>query len=150
MIEQYLVYGIVGFVLLVGIFFSKKIFTLIQNIYKDYRRTTMIKNFADYHGVMDFYLENGYDLIHKDRILIYSLEATTLPDEEFNKVSKEFVRLVEKAMGPRILKELIHFYGDHDTLTFAMIEYFHSKYEVDEIRKTAIENLQDQEIEDQT
>jgi len=148
MIEQYINYGLLVFALLVGILFCRKIFAFIKDIYNDYRRTTLVKNFADYHGALNFYLEKGYDLLHKDRILIYSLEATTLPDKEFDKVSKEFVKLVEKSMGPRFLKELIFFYGTHDALTFAILEYFHSKYEIDEIRKTAIENLQEKEIEE--
>lgn len=92
-------------------------------------------------------MEKAYDIIHKDKILIYSLEATKLPDKDFNIYSKEFIRLVFKLLGPVLTSEFLKFFGDYDTFTFYLAEFFNSKYESDEIRKASMENLMQSDIE---
>jgi len=116
-------------------------------IYSAHRRERIIKNFADYTAVLEYHLSKAYEMIHKDKILIYSIEATKLPDKEFNRFSKDFARLVEKMLGKRLLKEFIYLYGGYDTFLFNVIEYFNSKYESDEIRHAAMENVMESEIE---
>jgi hypothetical protein len=96
---------------------------------------------------MTYYIEKAYDMIHKDKILIYSLEATKLPDKEFNVFSKEFIRLVIKLMGPVLTEEYVSFYGGYEAFTFNLAEYFNSKYEDDEIRKVAMDNIMESDIE---
>lgn len=123
------------------------IFYFGTTIYKDLKRERMIKNFAYYTTTWEHYLGKAYDMIHKDKILIYSLEATTLPDEEFNEVSKTFVNLVRKIMGPTLFKEFQNFYGDYDTLIFNILEFFNTHYEYDEIRKGSMENLMETEVD---
>ena len=117
------------------------------SIYKDKRKERLILNFADYTAVLSFYMEKAYDIIHKDKILIYSLEATKLPDKDFNIYSKEFIRLVFKLLGPVLTSEFLKFFGDYDTFTFYLAEFFNSKYESDEIRKASMENLMQSDIE---
>jgi hypothetical protein len=116
-------------------------------IYRDKRRERLILNFADYTAVLSFYMEKAYDIIHKDKILIYSLEATKLPDKEFNVYSREFIRLVFKLLGPILTSQFLKFFGDYDTFTFYLAEYFNSRYEGDEIRKASMENLMQSDIE---
>lgn len=115
--------------------------------YRDKKRERMIFKFADYTAVLTFYMEKAYDMIHKDKILIYSLEATKLPDKEFNVFSKEFIRLTVKLLGPVLTSEFVNFFGDEATFTFFLAEHFSSKYEGDEIRKASIENLMQSDID---
>jgi len=86
-------------------------------------------------------MEKSYDMIHKDRILTYSLEASRLDDTNFNRASKDFVSLVIKLLGPMLYKEFLFLYGDIDTFTFVVLEYFNTRYENDEIRKSSIDEL---------
>ncbi len=115
--------------------------------YIDKKREKLVFKFADYTAVLTYYMEKSYDMIHKDRILIYSLEATKLPDKEFNVYSKEFIRLTVKLLGPVLTSEFVKFFGNEDTFTFFLAEHFSSKYEGDEIRKASIENLMQSDIE---
>jgi hypothetical protein len=116
-------------------------------IHRNKRKERLILKFTEYTAVLTFFIEKAYDIIHKDKILIYSLEATKLPDKEFGVYSKEFVRLVVKLLGPTLTSEFVYFFGDEDTFTFYLVEHFNSKYESDEIRKASIENLMQSDIE---
>ena len=60
-------------------------------------------------------MEAVYDMVHKDRILVYSLEATRVPEDEINVVSKDFINLVEKMLGPRLRGEFIFLHGNYET-----------------------------------
>lgn len=120
------------------IFFGRIIF-----IHK--RREFIVKNFDSYSAVLQYHMEKAYNIIHKDQILVYSLEATTLPDAEFNKATMDFIRLVEKMLGPSLTKEMIFVYGDYKTLTFNLAEYFNTRYDEDEIRKSALSDVMESE-----
>lgn len=115
--------------------------------YRDKKRERLVLEFADYTAVLSIFMEKAYDIIHRDKILIYSLEATKLPDKDFGVYSKEFIRLVMKLMGPVLTSEFVKLYGDYDTFTFYLAEYFNSKYEDDEIRRVSVENLMQSDIE---
>jgi len=134
--------GILGCV----IFGTWVIYTL-RKVYYDFKRERMVKNFEAYMKILDFNLEKAYDMLYKDKILIYSLEATTLPDKEFNQYSRDFLRLAQKIMGPSLVAEFVIFYGNYETFAFNMAEFFNTKYENDEIRQTSIDNLQESELE---
>jgi hypothetical protein len=86
-------------------------------------------------------MEKAYDMVHKDKILAFSLDAYRVPDDEYEKISQDFVKLVQKYLGPVLLKEFIQLYGDVDTFIFSCLEYFTRRYEEDEIRKSAMDNL---------
>jgi hypothetical protein len=109
------------------------------------KRKEFIKNFPEYMGVLNYHMEKAYDMIHKDRILIYSLEAQGLDDKNFNIASQDFVRLVIKLLGPMLYNELVFLYGDVDTFSFNVLEYFNTRYEDDEVRQTALDNLGEEE-----
>jgi len=106
----------------------------------DKRRQYMIKNFPDYLVALEYHQEKAYDMIHKDRILIYSAEGVKLDDDEFAVISKDYANLVFQFMGETLTEELISVYG-LDALTLNMMEYFNSRYEDDEIRKNSVESL---------
>lgn len=102
-------------------------------------------NFNTYMGIQDLFIERAYEIIHKDRMLIYSIEATKIDDKQFNEFAKDFANLVMKLMGPMLTSEFVNMYGDEDTFLFNLIEVFSTKYESDEIRKDAIEDLMESE-----
>jgi hypothetical protein len=111
------------------------------------KRQTMILNFESYSAVLQYHMDKAYNMIHKDQILTYSLEATTLPDIEFHKASIDFINLVQKLLGPTLLKELVFLYGDYDTFVFNLAEYFNTSYDSDEIRKISMDDMMESEVE---
>jgi len=116
-------------------------FFALNLILKFRKKEFLIKNFVDYTTILTFHMEKAYDMIHKDQVLVYSLEATKVPEEKINIASKDFITLVQKLIGPRLLKEFIFFYGNYETFAFSLAEYFSSRYENDEIRKTSVSDL---------
>jgi hypothetical protein len=125
--------GIVAFVLCF-IFSFKSILAFLHS-------GRIIRDFADYTSVLQFHMEKAYDMIHKDRVLVYSLEATKVPEDEINDISKDFITLTQKLIGPRLLKEYLFLYGNYETFVFMMAEYFSTRYEEDEIRKSSINDM---------
>jgi len=99
------------------------------------------KNFKDYIVILDYHMQKAYDIIHKDRILIYSLEAIRPGDDEITSAAKDFSKLVLKFLGPRLEEDLSFLYGNKKTLIFNIVEYFNSKFENDEVRDHAINNM---------
>ncbi|MBY9000060.1 MAG: hypothetical protein KGD64_04030 [Candidatus Heimdallarchaeota archaeon] len=108
----------------------------------------MIKNFDTYMAVLQYHMERAFEIVHKDQILIYSLEATGVPDDKFSEASSSFGNLVIKMMGPMLYDEFRYLYGGDDALLFNVIEYFNTKYETDEIRAAALDNLTTDEEEE--
>lgn len=127
-------------------------FTLVfvfRWIYYDIKRNYVTKNFIDYRATLEYNMERAFDLIYKDRILVYSLDALKVDEEDIDKISKEYVQLVQKLIGPSLQKEFLFLYGNIETFTFNLLEYFNLRYENDEIRKDSMENLMtDDNIED--
>ena len=127
------------------IFFFAVIFLYIKDRLE--RRGKLVSTFERDRAILEFNMEKAYELIHKDDIFIYSVEATKLPEDEFDNATKKFVRLVEKLLGPRLIKYYIFIYGNYDTFVFNLVEFFNSKYENDEIRAAARQDLMESEIE---
>jgi len=105
------------------------------------RISEKVLNFDKYIIVLEYHMQKAYEIVYKDKILIYSLDATKINDNEFNIASKDFAILVLKMIGPNLKEEFIELYGNEDTLIFNMIEYFNGKFESDEIRDKAKQNL---------
>jgi len=128
--------------LLLGALIVLVLFGLLKFIpRKKEQNLQYVINFETYIGVQSLFIEKAYDIIHKDRMLIYSIEATKIDDKQFNEFAKDFASLVIKLMGPMLTNEFTNLYGDEDTFLFNLMEVFSTKYEGDEIRKDAIENL---------
>ena len=103
---------------------------LLINKYQDSKkRMEAIKNFPSYAAALNYHLEKAYEIIHKDRMLIYSLEAMRVPDEHFEVFTRDFITLVLKLMGKKMEKEFCYIYGDLDTLIFNITEFFNTRYE---------------------
>jgi len=125
-----------------GLIFAVVSFILVGNsIAKSYKRAQFIKLFTDYRGVLEYHMEKAYDMVHKENILPYSLEAFRVDDDDYDRISGEFVKLVRKFIGPMLLREFIYLYGDEDAFIFNVLEYFSSKYESDEIRNATMEQI---------
>jgi len=126
-------YGILGISVISLIFYIKELF--------DKKRMNYINNYTNYITILNYHMEKAYDIIHKDNFLVYSLEGTKPSEEDINKHSKEFAVLVMNMIGPMMEKEFIFLYGDESSFYFNLLEFFNNKYEDDEIRKTALNNI---------
>lgn len=136
-------------IIIAGIFLlALAIFSLVgMAIVKNYKRVQYIKSFTDYRSVLEYHMQKAYDMVHKENILPYSLEAFRVSEEDYDKISGDFVRLVQKFIGPMLLKEFIYLYGDEETFIFNLLEYFSGMYESDEIRNATMEQITDTESE---
>ena len=133
-----ILYIVISFSLFISsISFSIFLFKMIDHK----RELANVSRFKSYLSLFNYFLEKSYDIVYKDSILIYSLEATKMNDIEFEKTTKKFGLLFLKMVGPSLKERLIDFFGNEETLMFNIIEYFNSKFEADEIRKTAVDNL---------
>jgi hypothetical protein len=126
-------YGVLGISILTLLIYMRNL------SYK--KRFNYVIRFKSYISVLNYYLEKAYDIIHKDKLLIYSLEATKPDEKMIQNHSKEFAILVMSMIGPMLLKEFKYLYGDESTFYFNLLEYFDNRFEDDEIRKTALDNL---------
>ncbi len=137
--------------LILGVFIFCVLFVGGISIYvcNSLKRIEKIRKFSDYRAVLEYHLEKAYDMIHKEHILTYSLDAFRIDDKDYDKISSEFVRLVQKFVGPMLLGEFIELYGDEDTFVFNLLEFFSSKYEGDEIREAAMEQITEADIDEQ-
>jgi hypothetical protein len=138
-------YGIFIYALLV--LFVVLVFGL--KIFKHIKRVHYLNNFTTYRAILDYHMEKAYDMIHKEHILAYSLDAYRIEEKDYARISKEFVKLVVKIIGPVIAKELVNLYGDETTFSFNLLDYFSTRYENDEIRNTALEQITEKEVDEQ-
>jgi len=134
----------IGFLIL-GTFvgFCILIMTLISYL-RSKKRQFMIINFSNYLVALEYSQEKAYDMIHKDRILIYSAEGVKIDDKDFKIISRDYAHLVFQLMGNVVKDELLELYG-LESLTLNMMEYFNTRYEDDEIRKESIETMMDKD-----
>ena len=129
---------IVSVLIFIGVTFAVSIFRYIKRLF-------YIKNFNAYVAVLEYHMQKAYDMVHKDRILAFSLDAYRVPEEEVDGISQDFVRLVQKYIGPTLLKEFVQLYGNEEAFLFIVLDFFNKRYEDDEIRKTSLDNLTQEE-----
>jgi len=114
------------------------------NRYLDYKkRQSYVDKHINYILVLEYYMEKSFDIIYKDRILIYSIEGTKPSDEDIKKNSIDFCKLTLKLLGSMLVSEFIFLYGGEDTLYTVMAEYFNTKSETDEIKQESINQIMD-------
>lgn len=132
--------------ILLGMICCILIFSLVSlRIVNEIKRIKYIESFDLYLSVLDFHMKKAYDIIYKDKLMIYSVEATKVSESQFNTYSKDFVTLVLLFIGPKFQKEFSNMYGDEETFFFNLIDYFNSRYESDEVRETATNELIDKD-----
>jgi hypothetical protein len=119
--------------------FIKNIFRQSPDQYK--KRQSYVDKHEQYMKVLDYYMEKAFDIIYKDRILVYSISGTKPDEEDIKKHSIDFAKLTLKLLGTTLAEEYIYLYGDEDTFVFTIIEYFNTKAEHDEIKQASINNI---------
>ena len=110
-------------------------------------RSFCIEKYDSYIVTLDYFCKKAYDLVYKDKIMIYSLEAVGLSDSQYQTISKDFCTLVFKLLGPSLVSEFTDFFGNDKTLMFNILEFFNANYESDKIKEQATENMMGKEIE---
>jgi len=131
------IYYISIFVILVFVISYNKITKYLE--FK--KRQSYVDKHNSYIGVLDYYLEKAFDIIYKDRILVYSMSATKPDEDDIKKISIDFAKLTYKLLGANLIKEFIYLYGDEDTFVFTIIEFFNTKSEDDEIKQSSIDQI---------
>lgn len=138
---------------LISIFFLSLIIIYLLNYIKNLKysfnlslherkqRQSCILEFEKYTLTLRFFQEKAFEIIYKDNILIYSLEGLKPNNEEFNILAKKFLKLFLKLMGPNLVQEYIYFFGSEESFYLNMIEFFNTRYEDDEIRKSSISDI---------
>lgn len=124
-------------VIYIGSYFYR---TLVK--YLNYKkRQSYVEKHILYATVLDFYMEKAFDIIYKDRVLIYSIEGTKPSDEDIKKNSVDFSKLTLQLLGPMLVEEYIFMYGNEETLFFNIAEFFNTKSEGDEIKQESINSM---------
>ena len=116
-------------------------FLMVFVKYRSDRLFRSMTNFESYAAVLEYHMNKAFDMIYKDKLMIYSIEGMKVSDKDFGYVSKDFANLVLKLIGSTLKEEFIFLYGSEDTLFFNMVEFFNTKYEMDEIQKSASNSI---------
>lgn len=127
------------------IFSCLLIFICLFRIFSWVKKYYYVTKFQSYINVLIYHMDKAYDMIHKDHILIYSIEATRPSEENVDKAIKAFCKLTIKFLGPMLYREMRNVYGSEDALLFTMVDYFNTQYESDEIRSVSIDKLSEKE-----
>jgi len=114
-----------------------------RNNYQHQIDKSYVKDHDAYILILNFYMEKAFDIIYKDRMLVYSIEGTKPDDHLIKQNSIDFAKLTMKLLGPRLTKEFCYLYGDEDTFIFSVVEFFNTKSEDDEIKQASIDQLMD-------
>ncbi len=126
----------ITFILYAGI---KNIFNRKPDFYK--KRQSYVDRHEQYMKVLDYYMEKAFDIIYKDRILVYSISGTKPDEKDIKKNSIDFAKLTLKLLGSTLTEEFVYLYGNEDTFIFIIIEYFNTKTEHDEIKQASIDQI---------
>lgn len=138
MIETYLSFSLVGLISLLFYSLASKFLNFKKDSY-------IVSNFESYEAVLQYIMKQAYEIIYKDRLVVYSLEAMKVDEKILDVCSKDFANLVLKMMGPRLQKQLTYVYGNEETLLFNVLQFFNDMYERDEIRRKQQERLMETE-----
>jgi len=114
--------------------------------YEHKKQLDAMTNFNTIMSILDFHVKKAFEIIYKERIMIYSLEATKPNESEFETISKDFARLVIKLIGPNLFESLVSVYGNEETLLFNLMEMFNTFFENDEIYKMASSQLMENDL----
>lgn len=107
--------------------------------------TKLIKKFEHFHAILTYHMEAAFDTIHKDSILVYSLDGVKPTEKDIDYLSHEHVKLTLRLAGPNMIDLFLKLYGGEDTFYFIIMDYFNRRFEDDEVRASAIESYQDED-----
>lgn len=129
------VYGVLSFVFLFCLLF------VIYNKIKNSENVDFIRYYEHYFVVLTIHMDKAFEIIYKEKIMAYSLEAMKINDSQYRTISKDFGYLVLKMIGPGLKKSFMNMYGSEEAFLFNIMEYFNTKFENDEIYKSQTDGL---------
>lgn len=100
-----------------------------------------VDKFPSYIAVLDYVMNIAYQMIYKDRILVYSMEASRIGDNELQTICRDYISLVCKLLGPNLQEEVANLFGNYDTMYFFIGQNFYTRYEDDKIRESSTEDM---------
>lgn len=112
------------------------------------RNQSAVEKYPIYMSTFETIGQRCFDIIYKDELLVYSVEGQKVRDDEFDVIIRKFVDLFFRYCGQTMLKEFVFLYGDVETLTFVLVEFFHTKYENDEIYGDTINNIPNKQYQE--
>jgi len=112
------------------------------------RNCFLTLNFTNYTAILQYHMEKAYNMVHKDKILVFSLEGLKPREEDVEAIAKDFATLTIQLLGNKLYIELSDFYGSDESLLRNLFEYFNTRFEEDEIRETTINKLSESEPEE--
>ena len=118
-------------VIIWGISFSNKCL-------KAWKEKNYVNNFESYMSILEYNMQKAFDIVYKDKILVYSIEGYRPNEDQIDSFAKEFTILTLTLMGNSMANELTEMFGSDATLYTNMVEYFNSRFETDEIRQATI------------
>jgi hypothetical protein len=130
---------IIVFASLIGLFMITKLFSKPIDPY--IKRQSYADRHDQYVKILEYYMEKAFDVIYKDRILVYSIEGTKPDEKDIKQNSIDFAKLTFKLIGRTLIEDLIYLYGDEETLIFIVVECFNTKAEHDEIKQASINSI---------
>lgn len=139
------------FLILVGIVIVSFCFSIIfisiqiRNYIKDKHEINKINQAENYLVLLDRVMDKSYQMVYKNDILPYSIDAYELGENQYNSTLRNYINLVWKFLGPNLRENLVDFFGDEQSLILNISEYFNTRYENDEIRKSSMDNMMEQE-----
>ena len=125
------IYGILIFIFLFGFLY------ILNKKYGNNEKLDIVKNYENYLAILTYHMDKAFEIIYKEKIMAYSLEAMKLDENQFKTISKDFGYLVLKMIGPGLKKSFISIYGSEESFLFNVMEYFNTKFENDEIYKSS-------------
>lgn len=134
-------YIIIFMFLVFSIFFSFIYFSFEYLKIRNNERTGFINNFENYMILFNYHMDKAYEIIYKERIMVFSIEGMKLTENEFQVVARDFATLVLRMIGPNVKSSLISLYGNEETLLFNIFEYFSNKFENDEVYRSSVDNM---------
>ena len=137
-IQFSIIIGVIIFICIVLYISVKKIFSSPDN-YK--KRQSYVDRHELYLKILDYYMEKAFDIIYKDRTLVYSIEGTKPDDDIIKQNSIDFAKLTLRLLGKTLTEEFTYLYGDEETFIFIIVEYFNTRAEHDEIKQASIDQI---------
>jgi len=112
---------------------------------KNIINSSLIKDFESYISVLEYHMEKAFNIIFKERILVYSLDGLRVKEEEIDVITRDFCSLVIKILGPTLYQNFIFLYGNEKTLMINMINFFNTRYEDDQIRESSVNSIMEKD-----
>ena len=128
-------------IIYVSLYAINKIYDTVNTISYKKSNVEKVKEFAAYLAFLHYHMDRAYDIVHKDQVLVYSIEGVKLDEDKLEYAIKKFTKITIDFMGPIMSQELVDLYGNEETLLLNISEYFSTKYEDDAIRDDSLKDI---------